>query len=92
MKRYNIKIETKNKMIPIKGRLVRSPVEFSIPDSNLSYYKTLIKKLGINEYTIMDFKNKEIKPEKIQVKKDNVKNIKCNNIREGEKKTLDKFL
>lgn len=91
MKRYNIKIKTKNKMIPIKGRMIRSPVEFSVPESKLSFYKLMIKKLSINEYTITDFVGEEIKLKKLQPENNNVNKPK-KKFRDGKKNTLDKFL
>ena len=87
MKEYKIKINSKNKMIPIKGRLIRSPVEFEIPESQLSYYKTLIQARRIDDYTIKEFdgiENKIIKTKTVSKKSKKRKNI----IRENKKDSL----
>ena len=87
---YKIRINTKNRMINVNGRMVRSPVEFGIQKIKLNFYKNMFRSLSITDYSIENYT--ESKP---KIKKDNPKPLQTKNkkvsLRKGNK-TLDKYL
>lgn len=62
--KYKVKIGTPNKMFFIKGKLVRSPLEWIANESELKDIRIKIASEGINDYSIIKFDPDKIAPTK----------------------------
>jgi len=88
---YKITIRTRNKMIPVNNRIIRTPAEFYIPESKLQFYKNLIHHESINDYEINNEDRKQVQKIKPEIIKEESKSKKQNlNFRKSNK-TLDKY-
>ena len=50
--KYKVKINVRNKMFDINGKLVRTPVEFISSEKKIGYIKSKLRAEGILDYSI----------------------------------------
>lgn len=99
-KKYTVRINTPNKSFIIKGKLVRSPFEAVVSESELRQIKTKIKSDSISDYSISEtdsfpmYQPAEDKPIETQITQDivAVTHPKIEELKIKSKSILEKYI
>jgi len=98
-KMYQVEIFTPNKFIVVKGKPVRTPTKFQIPESDLDTIKLSITSLAIEGFRIEEYDPAKKVVETIQIdedkkkKKDEINKNKEVVVEEiGDSSTIEKLL